>query len=150
MDPAVSSSDSLPNLVRRSPILPEAQLHGSPPKKSSPGKSHSRKVAPGHIKRPRNAFILFRSHAVLQGLVPKDVEKDHGNISRIISHIWKSLSEEERQVWDAEAEKEKAEHRRLYPDYKYKPLPPGKKKTITKTTEIDSTKAEKDCEEIAD
>jgi len=65
--------------------------------------------------------------------------------------MWKSLSEEERQVWNGEAEKEKAEHKRLYPEYKYKPLPPppGKKKTLSKS-EITSSTAEKNCEEIAD
>ncbi|GAA5896236.1 uncharacterized protein JCM6883_006844 [Sporobolomyces salmoneus] len=34
-------------------------------------KSHSRKVSEGHIKRPRNAFILFRSHLVNSGTLPK-------------------------------------------------------------------------------
>lgn len=36
--------------------------------------SHSRKRPPGHIPRPRNAFILFRSHYVAAQLIPGKVE----------------------------------------------------------------------------
>ncbi|POW05424.1 hypothetical protein PSHT_10743 [Puccinia striiformis] len=45
--------------------------------------SHARKTPPGHVKRPRNAFILFRSHACSSNLIPPTVEKDHRQISRI-------------------------------------------------------------------
>ncbi|GAA5836027.1 hypothetical protein JCM3766R1_005133 [Sporobolomyces carnicolor] len=34
-------------------------------------KSHGRKTSVGHIPRPRNAFILFRSHLVNSGSLPK-------------------------------------------------------------------------------
>lgn len=97
--------------------------------------SHARKTPPGHVKRPRNAFILFRSHACAANLIPPTVEKDHRQISRIVSHMWKNLPAEERGRWEREAEQEKELHRKLHPDYRYKPVyrkdGPAKKKIST-------------------
>lgn len=48
-----------------------------PPPQADPDaptkKKHGRKVSVGHVPRPRNAFILFRSHAVTSGLIPRSV-----------------------------------------------------------------------------
>jgi hypothetical protein len=41
-------------------------------------KSHSRRRPPGHIPRPRNAFILFRMHYVAAQLIPGKVEVRSG------------------------------------------------------------------------
>lgn len=110
--------------------------------------SHTRKMAPGHIKRPRNAFILFRSHAVATNLVPKEVERDHRNISRIISHMWRSLGKEERAMWEAQAQAEKERHRREHPDYKYRP---GSRRTnINRRNVRKLSSTERECEHIAD
>ncbi|KAG0151058.1 hypothetical protein CROQUDRAFT_651575 [Cronartium quercuum f. sp. fusiforme G11] len=84
--------------------------------------SHARKTPPGHVKRPRNAFILFRSHACAANLIPPTVEKDHRQISRIVSHMWRNLPPTERGHWEREAEQEKELHRLLHPDYRYKPV----------------------------
>ncbi|KAG8762628.1 hypothetical protein FRC11_008380 [Ceratobasidium sp. 423] len=83
-------------------------------------KSHSRRQPPGHIPRPRNAFILYRSWYVRQGFL-SDIENDHREISRIVGKIWKQMSPEEQAPWRAMAEEEKAEHARMYPNYKYSP-----------------------------
>ncbi|CAE6542219.1 unnamed protein product [Rhizoctonia solani] len=83
-------------------------------------KSHSRRQPPGHIPRPRNAFILYRSWYVKQGFL-SDVENDHREISRIVGKIWKHMSVEEQAPWRVRAEEEKVEHARLYPNYKYSP-----------------------------
>lgn len=118
------------------------------PSKTPRGTSHARKMGPGHIKRPRNAFILFRSHAVAANLVPKEVERDHRNISRIISHMWRSLGKEERALWEAQAEAEKERHRREYPDYKYRP---GSRRTnIHRRNVRKLSSTERECEHIAD
>ncbi|CEH11707.1 HMG-box transcription factor [Ceraceosorus bombacis] len=90
------------------------------PRSTAP--SHARKKAADHVPRPRNAFILFRSHAHRQGLVPKELSANHSNISVIISHMWRSLPTEEREMWAKEAQREKDEHALLYPDYKFKPV----------------------------
>ncbi|CAH7686715.1 hypothetical protein PPACK8108_LOCUS21410 [Phakopsora pachyrhizi] len=84
--------------------------------------SHARKTPPGHVKRPRNAFILFRSYACSSNLIPATLEKDHRQISKIVSHMWKNLPSHERIKWVKEAEVEKELHKRLHPDYRYKPV----------------------------
>ncbi|KAI9609583.1 hypothetical protein H4Q26_007543 [Puccinia striiformis f. sp. tritici PST-130] len=95
-----------------SPFINHVMEHGpdgtmtgrySRPLTSTGRPSHARKTPPGHVKRPRNAFILFRSHACSSNLIPPTVEKDHRQISRI-------------------AEEEKDLHRKLHPDYRYKPI----------------------------
>lgn len=83
-------------------------------------KSHSRRQPPGHIPRPRNAFILYRSWYVRQGFLA-DVENDHREISRIVGKIWKSMTDDEKAPWKDLAEKEKLEHAQKYPNYKYSP-----------------------------
>ncbi|KAF8597703.1 hypothetical protein BDV93DRAFT_610236 [Ceratobasidium sp. AG-I] len=83
--------------------------------------SHSRRRPPGHIPRPRNAFILFRSHYVAAQLIPGKVENDHRHISKIIGEIWNSLPPPERLVWEQRADVEKEKHSRMYPGYRYKP-----------------------------
>ena len=95
----------------------DIQLVPEPPTK----KSHSRKQPEGHIPRPRNAFILFRCDFVAQKKIPASVEPDHRNISRIVGRIWKAMSEEDRRPWIEEAKKEREEHKRLYPQYRYSP-----------------------------
>ncbi|KAM0751909.1 hypothetical protein T439DRAFT_287989, partial [Meredithblackwellia eburnea MCA 4105] len=73
-----------------------------------------------HIPRPRNAFILFRSHAVSTNLIPRDLGvTDHKNISKIVGEVWRGLSSEERGVWELMAEEEKRVHRERWPGYKY-------------------------------
>lgn len=117
------------------------------PRKKVTG-SHAKKRLPGHIPRPRNAFILFRSHAVRMGLVPQDMERDHRNISRIVSHMWNSLSESDRTTWQREAQKEKEQHAQLYPDYKYRPAAP--KQTKAKRDLPQPEEVEEKCETVAD
>ncbi|RDB16500.1 hypothetical protein Hypma_002958 [Hypsizygus marmoreus] len=84
-------------------------------------KSHARKQPHGHVRRPRNAFILFRCDFVRQKKVPDDVENDHRNISRIVGTVWRQMSEREREPWVRMAEREKRLHRKVYPGYRYSP-----------------------------
>ncbi|UZJ55060.1 hypothetical protein CBS101457_004380 [Exobasidium rhododendri] len=91
-------------------------------KAKSKNKSHSRKKAPGHVNRPRNAFILFRSHTINNDLIPTSFGvKDNRAISCIVASLWNSLPMEEKDQWKYEAEKEKEWHRLQYPDYQFRP-----------------------------
>ncbi|CCO27820.1 Repressor ROX1 OS=Saccharomyces cerevisiae (strain ATCC 204508 / S288c) GN=ROX1 PE=1 SV=1 [Rhizoctonia solani AG-1 IB] len=83
-------------------------------------KNHNRRQPPGHIPRPRNAFILYRSWYVKQGFL-SGIENDHREISRIVGRIWRQMSAEEQDPWKTMAEEEKTEHARMYPGYKYSP-----------------------------
>ncbi|GAA5974019.1 hypothetical protein JCM11641_008215 [Rhodosporidiobolus odoratus] len=94
-------------------------------------KSHGRRVSVNHIPRPRNAFILFRSHAVSTGLIPRSMGiTDHKNISQIVGSVWRGLSDEERKKWDELAEEEKMLHREKYPDYRFAPRSRGQRAPV--------------------
>ncbi|KAK0200085.1 hypothetical protein DFS33DRAFT_217357 [Desarmillaria ectypa] len=84
-------------------------------------KSHARRQTPGHIPRPRNAFILFRCDFVRQKRVPPSVERNTRNLSRIAGSLWHNMTPLQQQPWKVLAEQEKLEHAVLYPDYKYQP-----------------------------
>ncbi|KZV90907.1 hypothetical protein EXIGLDRAFT_598613, partial [Exidia glandulosa HHB12029] len=73
------------------------------------------------VKRPKNPFILFRCDFVKRGVVPASVERDHRNISRIAGRTWRLMTPEQKRPWELLAAREKADHARMYPDYKYKP-----------------------------
>ncbi|KAJ9123245.1 hypothetical protein QFC22_001441 [Naganishia vaughanmartiniae] len=89
-----------------------------PPKKK---KSHARKQPVGHIPRPRNAFILFRKHITDNDLIPKSVEVKHQNISIVASKMWAEAPPAVKAQFTEAAKKEKEEHARLYPNYRYQP-----------------------------
>ncbi|SJM87501.1 uncharacterized protein ZBIST_3690 [Zygosaccharomyces bailii] len=78
------------------------------------------------IPRPRNAFILFRQHnhrLLIEEWTTQGVDIPHNSkISKILGSRWKALSDEERGHWEQLARKEKCEHEKKYPDYRYKPV----------------------------
>ena len=102
-----------------------------------------------YVKRPENAFILFRRKccedrqqaedvAALDGPTKKQRQAD---LSKTISQQWKSLSVEERQFWEQMAKDKKKEHEQLYPNYVYRPQrakdKDGKTKNNKKTKKLD-------------
>lgn len=117
--PLASSALTIASSALPIPGIASSHQEGQPKKKS-----HARKQPPGHIPRPRNAFILFRCDFVFQKKVPHEIEKDHRNISRIAGRIWKEMSAEQQRPWVALAEAEKAEHVVKYPGYRYNPIHP--------------------------
>ncbi|GAA5853470.1 hypothetical protein JCM8547_002468 [Rhodosporidiobolus lusitaniae] len=103
----------------------------SAPQVEGKRKSHRRRVSANHIPRPRNAFILFRSHAVSNGLIPKSMGiTDHKNISQIVGSVWRGLSDEERKEWDDLAQEEKRQHAEKYPEYRFQPKSKGKRAPV--------------------
>ncbi|CAE6390972.1 unnamed protein product [Rhizoctonia solani] len=88
---------------------------------ASKPKSHARKMSAGHILRPRNAFIIFRSTMIREGQITENMEKDHGNISTICGILWRKLSPTEKLKYQRMADLEKEQHRIANPGYKYAP-----------------------------
>ena len=88
-----------------------------------PLSSHSRKKKPGHIPRPPNAFMLFRSELWRKEKVKRTVERDHRNISRIAGRLWNDLDPADRVPYLILADEAKRRHSKLYPGYKYAPVP---------------------------
>ena len=88
-----------------------------------------------YVKRPENAFILFRRHcceerqaAAEEADTPAKKQRQ-ADLSKTISQQWKSLSAEERQVWEDRAKEKKKEHEQLHPNYVYRPQRSKGKKT---------------------
>ncbi|KAH9933034.1 uncharacterized protein B0H18DRAFT_674847 [Fomitopsis serialis] len=66
--------------------------------------------------------MLFRADFVRQKHVPGSIETSHISLSKIIGNIWRALPWEEREQWVQLAKKAKAEHKLLYPNYKFRPV----------------------------
>lgn len=113
-------------------------------------KPHSKKKPEGYVKRPLNAFFLFRKHIHDNELVSKNVEvSDQRAVSRIIARMWKNLPPEWQEEWHNESYKQKLEFERLHPEYKFQPNPHSNKgKPKRNLKEEERTKEE--CENIAD
>ena len=85
--------------------------------------SSPRAVGPGtpHVKRPSNAFLLFRS-AEHRTLTAAERKLSQGTLLKeVITPRWHALSPTERAVWYQRAEEVKAQHAIDNPDYKYAP-----------------------------
>jgi len=80
-----------------------------------------------YIKRPENAFILFRRkccedrQAALEEASSPSKKQRQADLSKTISQQWKGLSADERQYWEHLAKEKKKEHELKYPDYVYRP-----------------------------
>ncbi|KAF8431081.1 hypothetical protein L210DRAFT_3651334 [Boletus edulis BED1] len=98
--------------------LPETQVKFQSPADRA---SHGKKRDASYIPRPPNAFILFRSSFIRSQQVPEKVEGNHSTLSKIIGKYWKTLPREEREVWEAKALFAQAEHRKRYPDWRFRP-----------------------------
>ncbi|TBU26377.1 hypothetical protein BD311DRAFT_452418 [Dichomitus squalens] len=127
----------------------------SPPSSSSvhsvphlPRSSHSRKKKPGHIPRPPNAFLIFRSELWNKEKIKSSVERDHRQISRIAGKYWQELSDAERAPYHVKAEEAKRLHALTYPDYKYSPVYRKDRATKRKTKSEDFEKVLR-CERVA-
>ncbi|KAE9408436.1 hypothetical protein BT96DRAFT_985767 [Gymnopus androsaceus JB14] len=132
------SSDSPYSTPSNSPFkLNLNSLAVSPPPTSSSNNFHLRseverrpkKGDENYIKRPENAFILFRrkccekrqaaeEESSINGLTKKRRQAD---LSKTISQQWKSLTPQERKYWDELAKEKKKEHEKMYPGYVYRP-----------------------------
>jgi hypothetical protein len=129
-----------------SPVLPSVPLPEHPP--FIPRPSHSRKRKEGHIPRPPNAFMLFRSDLWAKKRVSSNVERDHRQISRIAAMLWNGLDEEQRRPFREQAKAEKERHALTWPNYKYSPVGRkvnGQRKYINR--EADST-AQAKCQKL--
>ncbi|KAL7413751.1 hypothetical protein BDY24DRAFT_331342, partial [Mrakia frigida] len=72
--------------------------------------------------RPPNSWILYRSDTIKKIKDAKTRgEEFPGDVSKMISLLWKNESKEVRLRYDKLSAVRKAEHARLYPNYKYQP-----------------------------
>lgn len=111
---------------------------------------HSKKKPEGHVPRPPNAFILFRSSFIKSQHVSTDIETNHSTLSKIIGLTWQNLPLDERQIWHAKARAALDEHKRKFPKYAFRPThPKGKAPEKRKVREV-GPKDLKRCAKIAE
>ncbi|KIP07231.1 hypothetical protein PHLGIDRAFT_89850, partial [Phlebiopsis gigantea 11061_1 CR5-6] len=123
----------------------ETPAPAPPRRRAPPGKRRSQ----GYIPRPPNAFMLFRANFVRQKHVPGSIETNHGSLSKIIGNCWKALPEQEKKIWESRAKKAKAEHKEMYPHYRFKPVHNKNKNKDKKSKAPVDEPDERRCEEVA-
>ena len=85
---------------------------------------------PSWIPRPRNAFIIFRceySREHAQSSLESHDDHDSNNacvktLSKRAAEAWKQLSPSERDRYKVLADREREEHARIYPHYRFRPM----------------------------
>jgi hypothetical protein len=84
----------------------------------------AKNVTEKHIPRPRNAFIIFRTQFSSRFRTSRDVKRGSANahISIAAGEYWRALGVEGQRKFKIQAEIEKAEHRKQYPNYHYTPM----------------------------
>ncbi|KIK99891.1 hypothetical protein PAXRUDRAFT_414321 [Paxillus rubicundulus Ve08.2h10] len=115
----------------------------------APGSSHTRNRKEGHIPRPPNAFMVFRSWLWNKDNL-KSVERDNRNVSRIAGRYWNELSEAERVPFRKMAEEVKARHAELYPEYKYSPMSRKRGKVPQRRSHRSDLDETEKCKKVAD
>lgn len=124
--------------------LPHTRLIPSSPSTApstptAPPRLSTRQSRTARIPRPANAWIVFR-RANVEGMVlhmedeiarssDPGVGVPQAEVSKRLSKIWNGLSAEEKKPYFAQAEIEKEEHARKYPDYQFVPRKPLKAKS---------------------
>lgn len=82
--------------------------------------------------RPPNAWIIYRSDK-LQNLPPPPLgqpKPTQAQVSKIIAAQWRAETDDIRALYDQRAETAKAEHARMYPDYRFAPVKKADKDRI--------------------
>lgn len=130
-----TSSDSPPSIVTHLPF--------------TPGSSHTRNRKEGHIPRPPNAFMVFRSWLWNKDNL-KSIERDNRNVSRIAGRYWNELSDAERAPFRCMAEEAKARHAQLYPEYRYSPGSQKKPKVSQRRSQRHTDTDNEKCKKVAD
>ncbi|KAI6129432.1 hypothetical protein EDD16DRAFT_1701428 [Pisolithus croceorrhizus] len=70
--------------------------------------------------RPPNAWILYRSDKLRQ--LPPAKGRAQADVSKTISEMWKNETDTVRLFYERMADARKAEHQRMYPEYRFQPV----------------------------
>jgi hypothetical protein len=131
----IPEGDSSPQL-ETAPAFEPAPAPRPRRRRSTAADIHERRPKKGdedYIKRPENAFILFRRKCVEDrnaGLAaaaedraaPLPKRQRQADLSKTISAQWKSLPVDEKQYWEDLAKERKKAHAEQYPGYVYRPV----------------------------
>lgn len=134
--PALRGRDQYPTTPSpRSTSTDASSDQTSSPSSGKPKRARARRVKNhNHIPRPRNAFIIFRSHYIhflkskannadepaQQDVISTSAEFQQNELSKIAAKVWNSMDAEDRKPYAEEARIEKEWHKKMYPDYVYR------------------------------
>ncbi|KAH9478339.1 Transcription factor Sox-10 [Psilocybe cubensis] len=120
-----SLDDACPRALKQEDPLPQPLLDPLPDVDATAAllparrNSHTRRREPGHIPRPRNAFIFFRSAYISRNAA--NGEGQQNELSKHAAKVWNKMSDEDRRPYCELAAIEKQEHYLKHPDYVYSP-----------------------------
>lgn len=81
---------------------------------------------PTWVPRPRNAFIIFRCNYTREHAARNSHEADEQSLTKTLSRrageAWKKLPTAEKDKYKRLADREREEHARLYPHYRFRPI----------------------------
>ncbi|KAL1708609.1 hypothetical protein EV121DRAFT_267842 [Schizophyllum commune] len=86
------------------------------------GRTNRRRAQdPDYIPRAPNAFILFRASFVRTHQLEAGSGGKKDRLGKLVGQAWRALPIHERREWEARAALAQEEHRRRYPDWRFKP-----------------------------
>ncbi|SCV73898.1 BQ2448_6328 [Microbotryum intermedium] len=120
LDISLGSPDELVEAAPSSPKTEQGRDQAAESGSKSPKQAGKRDRS--QPPRPSNPWILYRS-AQIQRLRadPRFVETSQGEISKLISYMWRDEDPEVRLKFEQLAAEAKARHADKYPDYTYRP-----------------------------
>ena len=110
--PAPLDSSSYPCLSSSYSTTPQPPLSSAKNKRKDSG----------HVPRPRNSFIIFRS-LERSALKRVAIGANEQNISKVAAELWRKKTPEEKAYYKHLEAIQKQEHQMRYPGWKYHPKP---------------------------
>lgn len=125
MASALMHSQFFQTATNSSPLLFTHRFPTAPSSDRRAQRNRSRD--PGWIPRPRNAFIIFRcdysrEHASAQTSQDSDEQSLSKTLSKRAAEAWRQLSAVEKDKYRNLADREREEHARIYPHYRFRPM----------------------------
>ncbi|KAJ7171801.1 hypothetical protein C8R43DRAFT_1120182 [Mycena crocata] len=115
---------------------------------SQPRKAAARRGRPeDYVRRPRNAFIIFRSSLCAKNKLSRSLVSNEQRVSSIAATSWNALSDAEKLPYQIQAEKEKLAHREKYPDYRFTPIARARPAAKRRVRKADAKEKER-CNQI--
>lgn len=165
----LSSSLSPCSLLKGSQSIPDSQEDSDPEQYNtsdfyhvftaehySPYPSSSKTASGEHIKRPPNAFMLYRKekYAELLETDPEAKTQNQTKISARISRLWRKESGAVRMHFTKKADAAKIQHAIDHPHYQYHPMKRGEKEhaRLERRLQKDATRrlGDQDCPDSQD
>jgi hypothetical protein len=98
------------------------------------------------IPRPMNSFILYRRDKNTE-FINKGIKMDNSELSKTLGKMWREEPEEIREYYQKLSREASKQHKRMYPNYRYKPRKHREIRRRSKKNEEESVKEKKKNQE---